>query len=119
MIHPVLGDSATGERRQVLQARQRTGFGHHDRGVVQSTKFAQSRDGVDYSRAFLADQYVDTMNSLSALVDYRINGERTAAKPLVADDQLALTFTDRNQSVNDLIARVKRLVDGIARHDCG
>ena len=53
------------------------------------------------------------------MIDNRIDGDRGLAGLAVADDQLTLTAADRDHAVDRLQAGLKRLFDGLARHDAG
>ena len=75
LLHPVLGDSTTAERCQMLQAGQCTGFGDDNGSVVQRTEFAQDVNGIDHCRAFLTNQHINTVHILIMLIEYRINGQ--------------------------------------------
>ena len=65
------------------------------------------RDG----RHLLADGDVDADQALALLVDDRVDGHGGLARLAVADDQLALAATDRDQRVDRLDAGLDRRVD--------
>ena len=77
-------------------------LGHHHGRIVHGPVLAQGFDGIDDRRAFLPDQDIDAVHVFATLVDDGIDGDRTPSEPLVTDYQLALTFADRNQGVDDL-----------------
>ena len=51
------------------------------------------------------------------LVDDGVDRNRRLARFPIADDQLTLSFADRNHGVDDFQTRHQRLVHGTARHD--
>ena len=56
----------------------------------------------------LSDRHVDADDTLTALIDYRVDRHRCLAGLAVADDQLALTSTDRDHRVDRLDAGLER-----------
>src|SRR5690606_33164979 len=65
------------------------------------------------------DGNVDTENVASLLVDDRINGNRGLSGLTVADDELALSASDRNHGVDRLDPGLKRFVNRLALDDTG
>ncbi len=64
---------------------------------------------VGHGRGLLPDGNVNTYEILPFLVDDGINRQRRLAGLTVADDQLALTPTDRHHRVNRLQSCLHRL----------
>ena len=76
-------------------------------------------DGVGDRRALLADGDVDALHALTLLVQDRVDADRGLAGLAVADDELALTATDRRHRVDGLDAGLQRLVHRLAAGDAG
>jgi hypothetical protein len=116
-VHPSLGQCTAGERREVLHAGQRARLGDDHRGVVHRLGFGQQADRFGDFAPALTDQHQDTAYTLVTLMDHCVERERALAGALVADQQLALAAPDRQQRVDDRVARVQRPRDGIAFND--
>src|SRR3546814_4607511 len=65
------------------------------------------------SRLLLADRDVEAEHVLPLLIQDRIDRDRGLADAAVADDQLALTATDRDHRVDRLHAGLHRLVHAL------
>ena len=91
----------------------------HDDRVLERAVLAQRLDGLRDGRTLLADRDVDALHALTLLVQDRVDGDRRLAGLAVADDELALTPTDRRHRVDGLDAGLQRLVHGLAAGDAG
>ena len=100
LLHPEFRDGAAGEGRQMLQPGQTAGLRHDYGGVLQRVILTQRLNGLDHCRAPLADEHVDTVNVLTALVDYGVQGDGAAPQTLIADQQLTLPLADGNHRVD-------------------
>ena len=76
-------------------------------------------DGLGDGRELLADRDVDADEAFALLVDDRVDRDRGLAGLAVADDQLALAATDRDQGIDRLDAGLDRRVDRLADDDAG
>ena len=65
----------------------------------------------------MADCAIDAFHAFAFLVDDRIEGNRRFSRLTVADDQLALTASNRNHRINRLDARFQGGIDGFTRHN--
>jgi len=117
LFHPVLAHRATGVRRQVLERRRVARGCGDDDGVFHRAVLAQHLDGLRNSRTLLADGDVDAFHAETFLVEDRVDRHRGFAGLAVADDEFALTATDRGHRVDGLDAGLQRLVHGLATHD--
>jgi hypothetical protein len=70
-----------------------------------------------HRRRLLADRDVDADDALALLVQDRVDRHRRLAGATVADDQLALAATDRDQRVDRLDPRLHRLLHRLPQHD--
>ena len=119
VLHPVLAHGAAGVGGEVLERRRVGGGGDDDDRVVHGAVLAQRLHRLGDGRALLADGDVDALHALTLLVQDRVDGDGGLAGLAVADDQLALTATDRGHRVDGLDAGLHRLVHGLAAHDAG
>ena len=125
VVAEVFAHGAAGERREVLQGR-RLGRGRcNDDRVLERAVLLENLDELRNGRALLADRDVHAveLRLLVAagvdrlLIEDRVEDDRGLAGLAVADDQLALSASDRDQRVDRLEARRHRLVHGLARKD--
>ncbi len=117
LFHPLFADRTPRIGRNVLQRRRLGCTGINDRRIFHRVRFFQTCRQTCYGRFLLTDGNIDTVNVLALLVDDRINGDCRLTRLTVTDDQLTLTFADRDHRVNDLQTRHQRLINGTARHD--
>ena len=123
VVAEIFAHGAAGKRREKLHGG---GIGRgcrNDDRIVERAVLLQHFGELHHGRAFLADGHVDTIE-LDLLVARRVerllieNGvERDRGLPglPIADDQLTLAATDRNERVNGLQPGGHRLVHGSAR----
>ena len=83
--HTRLRHRTSGEGCQVLETRGGGGFGHDDCRVLHGAGFAQSRHRTNYTRALLSDKNIDTKNIFVALINHRVDGERTLTQTVIPD----------------------------------
>ncbi|MCY1234554.1 hypothetical protein D9M72_471390 [compost metagenome] len=126
-VHPVLADSRTGVRSQVLEACGVGRRGSHDGGVFQCAvvleRLANSRDG----GRLLADGHVDAAHLLGdisgspvgLLVDDGVDGDCRLAGLAVTNDQLTLAAADRDHGVDSLQTGLHRFVNRLALGHAG
>src|SRR6185295_17641469 len=67
--------------------------------------------------ALLPDGDIDALHALTLLVQDRVDRDGGLARLAVADDELALTATDRRHGVDGLDAGLQRLVHRLATGD--
>src|SRR4051794_9416582 len=114
VLHPLLTHGATGVRGEVLE---RAGIGRRavdDDRVLHGAGRLEVVDDLRHRRRFLADADVDALHPQTLLVDDRVDGDGGLARLAVADDELALTTTDRGHGVDDLDAGLQRLLHRLA-----
>ena len=125
MVAIILADRATAVGREELQ-RSRVGGGRgNDRRVVHRAILLEGAHQLRHGRAFLSDHHIDAIELLrfvvalvgNPLVDDRIDGERALARLPVADDEFALSASDRHQRIQRLDSRLHRLADRLSRND--
>ena len=113
-VHEILSHGYAGIRCQVLQrCAVRSGSCHHD-GILHGTVVFQSLHHTGNRGGLLAYSHIDADTVLALLVDDGVGGDSRLAGAAVADDQLALSASDRHQGVNSLEAGLERLMDGLA-----
>ncbi len=120
-LHDLLGHRDARVRGEVLERGGILGAGDDDDRVLHRAVLLEDGDRVGDRRELLADGHVDADQALALLVDDRVDGDRGLARLAVADDQLALAATDRDQRVDrldpGLDRRIDRLADDDARRD--
>src|SRR6185503_1138035 len=99
-IAEVLAHRRAGIRCQKLHRRRIRSRGFdHDR-VIHRAEVLQSLDHLGHRRRFLTNRNVDTDYVFALLVDDRVDGDGSLACLTIANDQLALTATDRHHRVD-------------------
>ena len=110
LVHEILRHRNTRIRSKVLQ---RSGVGsrrrHHDR-ISHRAMILERFHDARHRRCLLTDRNIDADTVLPLLIDDRIDRDRRFARAAVADDQLALPASDRNQSIDRFQARLQRLM---------
>ena len=119
VLHPVLAHGAAGVGGEVLERGGIGRTGHDDDGVVHGAVLGEGGHGVGHRGLLEPDGDVDALHAEATLVDDRVDGDRGLAGLAVADDQLALTTTDRRHRVDGLDAGLQRLVHRLAADDAG
>ena len=71
----------------------------------------QSLDDAGNRRRLLTNRHVDTDTILPLLIDNRIDSDCRFTNSAVADNQFALTTTNRNKSVDSFQARLQRFMN--------
>src|SRR5207253_3251278 len=118
-VTEVLAHRATGVGRDVLhRSRLGRGRGHDDR-IGHRAGFLQLAHDVGDGRGFRADRDVHAEQILALGIDDRVDRNRGLAGLAVADDQLALSATDRHHRVDRLQPRLHRLRYRFAKNDAG
>ena len=111
VLHDLFAHRHARVRGEVLERGGVLGAGDdHDR-VLHRAVLLEDGDRVGDRRQLLADRHVDADQALALLVDDRIEADGGLAGLPVADDQLALAATDRDQCVDGLDAGLDRRVD--------
>ncbi len=116
-VREIFGDRATAVRRDELQWR-RIGSrrDNHDRVIHRTSGLESFHDGRD-GRALLPDRDVHADDARALLIDDRIDRDRRLAGAAIADDQLALSATDRNHRVDGFDAGLQRLFHRLTDDD--
>src|SRR5262249_39755808 len=104
---------------QELKGRLLGGGRDDHRRVVHGAVLAKLVDDLRDRGGLLADGDIEAVNALALLIDDRVDRDGGLAGLAVADDELALTAADRDHRIDGLDARLKRLLDGLTRHDSG
>jgi hypothetical protein len=108
-IAEVLAHRAAGVRCDVLQRSGFGGGGGNDDGVFHRAVLFELAHDVGDGRSLLTDSHVDTEEVLALLVDDGVDRDSGLAGLAVANDQLALTATDRHHGVDRLQTGLHRL----------
>src|SRR5205823_13028239 len=103
-----LAHGASREGRDVLERRRIRGPRDNDRGVFHGAVLLERRDDLGNARFLLSDRDVDAEEVEPLLVDDRVDRDRALAGLTIADDQLALSATDREHRIDRLDARLHR-----------
>jgi hypothetical protein len=124
VLHPVLPHGATGIGSEVLEGGRVGRRSVDDDGVLESTVLFESGNDLGNRGRLLTDRHVDALDGLVgspvlALVDDRVDRDRRLTRLTVADDQLTLTTTDRDHSVDRLDTCLHRLAHRLASGDAG
>src|SRR5579863_3785714 len=118
-IHELFGHRATGKRRQPAK-RRRLGRTHGNDGrVSHRALLLQNLSQRGDRRVLLADRDVNAADVASLLIDDRVDGHGGLSGRTIADDQLALSLSNRNERVDHADSRLQRLLYGLALHDRG
>ncbi len=117
LLHEIFRDAGRGIRRDVGQAGRVVALGHDDDGVFHRAVLAQVRDGLGDRRGALADRAIHAQHILAALVEYRVDRNRSLAGLSIPKNQLALAAPDRDQRIDHLDAGLQRHRDGRTIHD--
>ena len=108
-IAKIFADREARERRDPLQRGGGGGRGDHEHAALGRAELARRLDHpLDRGRA-LADRDIDANHVRALLADDRIDGDRSLAGGAVADDELALSASERKQGVDDQNAGLDRL----------
>src|SRR5262245_59428679 len=114
-VAEVFADRATRIRRDELHWRRVGRARGYDHRVVHRTALFENGHDVRDRRHFLPDRDVDAFDVAVALVDDRVDRDRGLADLTVADDELALTATDRHHRIDTLEPDLHRLFHALAR----
>src|SRR5262245_42797780 len=110
IVAEILAHSAAAEWRQILHGRRIGGGSCNDDGIVEGALLLEDLDELGDGRTLLSNRNIDAvqfdllvgLRVERLLIKDRIKRNRGLAGLAVADDQLALAPTDRNQRVNRL-----------------
>ncbi len=128
-VHAVVAEELAHDRarewREVLQRRRLGSRGGDDDRVFQRAALFERLDDLCDRRTLLTDDDVDAVELLALvaagvdvfLVEDGVDRHSRLAGLAVANDQLALATTDRNQTVDRLDAGRHRLMHRFARQD--
>ena len=117
LFHPVLTHRASGVWRQVLERCGVARWRRNHHGVFHRAVLTQRLHGLGNGRTLLTDCHVNALHTQTLLVEDGVDGNGGLAGFAVADDQFALSATNRGHRVDGLDARLQRLVHGLATHD--
>src|SRR5690606_16154921 len=106
-----------GVRRDELQRRRLGSGGSDDNSMLERAMLFQLAHHVGNGGGFLAHRHVDALNAGALLVDDGIDRHGGLAGLAVADDQLALTATNRHHGVDGLETGLHRLIHRLTRDD--
>ena len=115
--HEVLAERRRCVRCDVLHRRRIGRIRSHDDRVVHRPVLTQRLHHATHLTSPLTDRAVDTDDVSVLLVDDRVHRDGRLARPAVADDQLALSTTNRNHRIDGLDARLHRLADRLPLHN--
>src|SRR5262249_10182926 len=116
-IAEVLSGGHAGVRSDELKRRGFAGTGDDDGCVLHRAELLQFGDDAGDGRLLLTDGDVEAVNALPLLVDDGVDGDGGLAGLAVADDELALSASDRHHAVDGLDAGLERLFDRLASQD--
>ena len=117
--HEILPHGRGGIGCDKLQAGGIRAGGDHQNRVLHGPVCLEVRNDFGHVGGLFADRAIDADLVLAALVDDGIESDCRFSRQTVANDQLPLTPSDRDQRVDHLDPRLKRDGDRIARHDPG
>ena len=117
MLHEMFRNAHRGIRRNVLFSRGMIFGRGNDDGMLNCPVGFQVLNDPCHGRTTLPDRTVDTQYLLVALVDHRVDGNRSFARLPVAEYQLSLATPDGNQRINDFDSGLKRNRNGSSIHD--
>ena len=117
LLHPLFADRTASIRRNILQRRGLRRTRIHDHRIAHRIIFLQLLHQTCNRGFLLADGNINAVDILALLIDDRINRNCRLAGFPISDDQLTLTFADRNHRVNDLKASHQRLINRTSCHD--
>ena len=110
LIHEMFTHCTSCIRCDVLErSNVRCCSGNYDR-VVHCAFVLQCLHQLCNSRLFLSYSYIDTDNIFAFLVDYCINCDSCLTGLSVTDDQLSLTFADRDHRIDGLDTCLQRFM---------
>ncbi len=118
-VTEVLTDAASGVCRNVLQGGGVGGAAGDHAGVRQRVVLFESFHNLRHRGFFLADGDIDTFDAGILLANDRIHADGRFADLAVADDQFALTASDRRHGVDGFKACIHRLVDRLTLNHAG
>ena len=114
VVDEVLAHSGASHRGNVLQRRGIGSGSVDDDGVLHRAVLLQRFLHVGHRGGLLTHGDVDADHVLALLVQDCVNGDGGLTSLTVADDQLALTTTDRNHGVDGQNAGLHGLMHGLA-----
>ncbi len=130
-VHAVIPEifchGATGKRRQILQRSRIGGGSGNNDGIFQRAVFLKGFHNLRNSGTLLANHNINAVEFLAfiirgidgLLIEDRVHRNGRLAGLAVANNQLALTASDRDKAVNGLEAGHHRLMHRFTRHDAG
>ena len=116
LTHEILADRRAGIRRDILLRRTVRRSGGNDDAVIERAVFLERAAQTRHCGCLLADGNVNADHVLTLLVQNGVNGDGGLAGLAVADDQLALTASDRHHRIDGKDAGLHGLVDRLARY---
>ena len=116
LAHEILTDRRAGIRRDILLRRTVRRSGGNDDAVIERAVFLQRAAQTRDRGRLLTDGNVNADHVLSLLVQDGVDGDGGLAGLAVADDQLALTASDRHHRIDGKDAGLHGLVDRLARY---
>ena len=119
VVAEILAHRTTDVRHQILQRCRFARRGTHDNRVFHRIVLAHRLDDLRNRRLFLTNRDVDAIHIGIFLIDNRIDGNGCFPRFAVADDELALTATNRNEGIERFETRLKRFIDGLTRNNPG
>ncbi len=117
LTHEILADSGAGIRRDILLRRTVCCGGGNNDAVIECAVFLERAAQARHCGCLLADGNVNADHILPLLVQDGVDGNGGLAGLAVADDQLALTASDRHHRVNGKNAGLHRLVYRLTRYN--
>src|SRR5438132_4923960 len=109
VVQKIFAHRASAVRSEILQRRRLGSRRADDDGVLHRAVIFERLHHLRDCRFLLADGHVNANDAFALLIDDRVDGDRGLACLTVADDQLALTASDRNHRVDRFEAGLQRL----------
>lgn len=97
-----------------MQPGRRRRAGEDDDAAIKGGIGLEGIDGASHAGGLLADRYVDTDDVAVLLADDGVDCQSGLAGRMVADNQLALTATERKQRIDDHDAGLHRFGNEVA-----
>jgi len=117
VFHPVLAHGAAAVRGEELERSGVRRRSNNHGGVLHGSEFFERGHVLGNGRSFLTNRDVDALNPEALLVQDRVEANCGLAGLAVADDQLSLTSTHRDERIDRLDAGLHRLVHGLTTSD--
>ena len=119
LFHKIFGDRRAAVGRDPLQRCEVARQCGYDDGIIHRAVLFEVADDLGDGGRLLTDRDVNADHVLTLLVDHRVNGDRGLARLPVADDQLALSASDREHGVDREDSGLERLRNALSHTNAG